>query len=89
MKKIMMVLPLILLGCKFNAETSQPQTYSCIGEITENNTEIKCRERFEKFTHFMLLGNKVEISAEGCAWVYFNYKKLEKIEDTGLNLQYV
>ncbi len=75
-------------GCTQSNRTEANTTYSCVGEITLNHTDIKCREPHEKFTYFMSLGEKVNMSPEGCSWVHFNYKNMHRTENTDLEISY-
>ncbi len=77
-----------LCGCTQSSHTIETTTYRCIGEITLNHTDIKCREPHEKFTYFMSLGEKLDITGGGCSWVHFNYKKMQRTENTDLEISY-
>ncbi len=36
----------------------------------------------------MSLGEKLDITGGGCSWVHFNYKKMQRTENTDLEISY-
>lgn len=88
MRKLMLLVPFLVVSCKPNTEPLQTQIYSCEGVVTQNHAETPCLSADKKFKFNMALGEKVELDFMNCANVMFNWKEFVRTENTDLRLGY-
>jgi len=88
MKKIMLLIPFLAVGCKPQTETNQVQIYSCEGTVTQNYADAPCLSADKKFKFNMALGEKIELDFMNCANILFNWKEFVRKENTDLRLSY-